>query len=394
MAGRGLVRTIDSAISSIHPHLTHSINFGNAAAAEQLTLHKSGDMTTALGNAKPLSYSNKEWLIAVILLPPFAVLLNWVVFGRVYFETWSNFLRATLCTLAIIFLVYTACGMVAGMLRNRYPRYSQTFRRIGIGLLFYIFITMAAVTLLFWGYDYIGFLGYEINITRYVWVLVAGMFCNLLATSFNEGASFYERWREMVDEAEQLKKENLQSQLEGLKGQVNPHFLFNSLNSLSSLISEDPEKAEWFLDEMSKVYRYLLRNNEDGLATLDAEMQFIYSYFHMLKTRYGDGLDMEVKIDERFLTYHIPPLTLQMLVENAVKHNMILKDSPLKILIMTTNSGRLVVSNNLQRKDRMVSSNKVGLSNIVNKYRLMQLEDINVRDDGKEFAVVVPLIQP
>jgi LytS/YehU family sensor histidine kinase len=94
------------------------------------------------------------------------------------------------------------------------------------------------------------------------------------------------------------------------------------------------------------------------------------------------------------MNYQIPPLTLQMLVENAVKHNMIMKNHPLKILIMTTNSGKLIVSNNLQRKDRMVSSNRVGLTNIVNKYRLMKKEEISVRDDGKEFAVVVPLIQP
>ena len=229
--------------------------------------------------------------------------------------------------------------------------------------------------------------------SNYKWALIIGAVCNLLATSLNEGAAFFEKWRKMVDETEQLKKENLQSQLEGLKGQVNPHFLFNSLNSLSSLISDDPDKAEKFLDEMSKVYRYLLRTNEDGLTTLDAEMQFIHSYFHLLKTRYGDGLDLETIIDERYYTYQLPPLTLQMLVENAVKHNMILRDHPLKILIMTTNSGKLVVSNNLQRKDRMVSSNKVGLTNIVNKYRLMKQEEISVRDDGKEFAVVVPLIQ-
>ena len=145
---------------------------------------------------------------------------------------------------------------------------------------------------------------------------------------------------------------------------------------------------------MSKVYRYLLRTNEDGLTTLDAEMQFIYSYFHLLKTRYGDGLEMEIRINDKYSEYQLPPLTLQMLVENAVKHNMILKDKPLHILIMTTNSAKLVVTNNLQRKDRMVSSNKVGLTNIVKKYRLMKKEEISVRDDGKEFAVIVPLIQP
>ena len=343
---------------------------------------------------KPLSYSRKEWLIAVITLPPFAVLLNFVLFGIQYFTSLKNFLIATGITLLVITVVYVCCGMVAVMLRNRFPKYSQTFKRITIGLLIYMSLMTAAISILFWGYDYLGFMGYQINLSKYAWTVIVGIFCNIMATSLNEGAAFFERWREVVDEAEQLKKENLQSQLEGLKGQVNPHFLFNSLNSLSSLISDDPVKAEKFLDEMSKVYRYLLRTNEDGLTTLQAEMDFINSYFHLLKTRYGDGLDMHTTIEERFLTWQLPPLTLQMLVENAVKHNMILKDKPLQIMILTTNSGRLIVSNNLQRKDRMVSSNKVGLSNIVKKYRLMKQEEISVRDDGKEFAVVVPLIHP
>ena len=189
-----------------------------------------------------------------------------------------------------------------------------------------------------------------------------------------------------------LKKENLQSQLEGLKGQVNPHFLFNSLNSLSSLIAEDPEKAEEFIDEMSKVYRYMLRSNEDGLTSLKNEMLFIQSYFHMLKTRYSDGLELKTIIDERYLKYMLPPLTLQMLVENAVKHNVIQKDCPLNILIMTTNSGKLVVTNNLQRKSTKILSNKIGLTNISNKYKLMKQEEIMVNDDGKEFSVVIPLI--
>jgi sensor histidine kinase YesM len=343
---------------------------------------------------KPLSYSRKEWVMAVILMPPFALLLNFVLFGIQYFSTLRNFLIPTGITLAVITLVYVCCGMVATMLRNRFPKYSQTFRRIAIGLGIYITIMIAALSIIFWGYDYIGFMGYQINLDKYVWTLIVGIFCNIMAISLNEGAAFFERWRQVVDEAEQLKKENLQSQLEGLKGQVNPHFLFNSLNSLSSLISDDPEKAEKFLDEMSKVYRYLLRTNEDGLATLQAEIDFIYSYFHLLKTRYGDGLNMKITIEERYLTWQLPSLTLQMLVENAVKHNMILKDKPLQIMILTTNSGRLIVSNNLQRKDRMVTSNKVGLSNIVKKYRLMKKEEISVRDDGKEFAVIVPLIHP
>ena len=327
-------------------------------------------------------------------MPPVALLLNYFLFGMQYFLDARIFLLSTLLTLSVLILVYISCGMVAAVLLNRYPKYNQTFKRIGLGLLAYVVITVAAITIIFLGYDYIGFLGYEINWNTYLKVLMVGALCNILVTSLNEGASFFEKWRIMVDEAENLKKENLQSQLEGLKGQVNPHFLFNSLNSLSSLIADDPEKAEKFLDEMSKVYRYLLRNNEEGLASLEKEMQFIQSYFHLLKTRYGEGLDMEIRINEQFLNYCLPPLTLQMLVENAVKHNMILKDSPLQILIMTTNSGKLVVTNNLQRKGRNVHSNKVGLSNIAKKYELMKEEDIAVQDDGKEFSVAIPLIQP
>ncbi len=351
-------------------------------------------MTGLFYNMKTLSYSSKERLIGVLVLPPAALVINYFIFGSAYFESWRQFLVPTLITITVVLIVYILCSMVATILLNRYPEYSQTFKRISLELLGFVAIMVAAIPILFYGYDDIGIQGMPVKLGNYPWVLVAGACCNLLATSFNEGAAFFEKWREMVDESDQLKRENLQSQLEGLKGQVNPHFLFNSLNSLSSLISVDPEQAEKFLDEMSKVYRYLLRTNEEGLTTLESEMQFIHSYFHLLKTRYGDGLEMETRINEKYSEYQVPPLTLQMLVENAVKHNMILKDSPLHILIMTTNSGKLVVTNNLQRKDRMVSSNKVGLTNIVKKYRLMKKEEISVRDDGKEFAVVVPLIQP
>jgi len=327
-------------------------------------------------------------------MPPVAIIINYFLFGAEYFSSFEKFFWPTIITVFIVLLIYVLCCMIATMLLHQFPTYRQTFRRIGLSLLLYVAIMATGITILFYGYDYIHIAGLEVKMENYWWLIIVGSACNLLATSFNEGASFFEKWRQMVDEAENLKKENLQSQLEGLKTQVNPHFLFNSLNSLSSLIGDEPDKAEKFLDEMSKVYRYLLRTNEDGLTTLDSEMQFIQSYFHLLKTRYGDGIDMEMNIDEFYLNYHLPPLTLQMLVENAVKHNMILKDSPLQILIMTTNSGKLIVSNNLQRKDRRVSSNKVGLTNIVKKYRLMKQEEISIRDDGKEFAVAVPLIQP
>src|SRR6185369_12914348 len=153
-------------------------------------------------------------------------------------------------------------------------------------------------------------------------------------------------------------------EFETLKSQVNPHFLFNCFNTLSSLISEEPGQAEKFLDELSKVYRYLLRNNESGLSTVKSEIQFIKSYFELLKTRHGNAIQFQIEIDKRYDNYLLPSLSLQLLVENAVKHNALSKDQPLLIEIFTIAGNKLAVNNNLQRKTQKVLSNKVGLQNI------------------------------
>ena len=178
-----------------------------------------------------------------------------------------------------------------------------------------------------------------------LWVLVT---CFL--TFLHEGIARYESWKANQDEMEHLKKTYRQGRLQGLKSQVNPHFLFNSLNSLSSLISEDEEQAEKFLDEMSKVYRYMLRNDEEQLVTLDTELKFVASYTYLLKARYGDGLQVQVDIDESDREKVLPPLSLQTIIENAITQNTISKACPLQISISARGNGSLDVINNLQPK--------------------------------------------
>ncbi|UFH51837.1 sensor histidine kinase [Spirosoma sp. KNUC1025] len=218
---------------------------------------------------------------------------------------------------------------------------------------------------------------------------------NLVSVGIDESTYSMKKWRENRLEKEQLEKINIQSQLESLKNQVNPHFLFNSLNSLSSLIDDEPEKAEQFVDEMAKVYRYLLQTNEDVLTTLDTELGFIQSYYHLLKTRYGAGIQLTVDVPAQDRDYQIPPLTLQMLVENAVKHNVIHADKPLQIDIETTETGQLLVRNNRQRRaGGRITSNKVGLSNIAAKYRLLAQTDPIVSSDDAHFTVSLPLLKP
>lgn len=192
---------------------------------------------------------------------------------------------------------------------------------------------------------------------------------------------------------QRLEQEKVEIQIRGLQAQVNPHFLFNSLNSLSALIEDkNTQQAGRFLDELSTVYRYLLRANEAPLVPLTAELDFLDSYYHLLKTRHGDSLTMVRHVLPSTETRQVPPLTLQLLIENAVKHNVILPDQPLTIQLSTDEANRLVVRNNIQRKPTRALSNGVGLSNILAKYQMLGQPAPTIEDDGREFRVTLPLV--
>ncbi|QJW89751.1 histidine kinase [Spirosoma taeanense] len=206
----------------------------------------------------------------------------------------------------------------------------------------------------------------------------------------------WQRWQAQLEAelaVQRLKQEVTEMQMKALQAQLSPHFLFNSLNSLSSLIAESPSRAEHFVDELSNVYRYLLEANDRELTTLATEMKFINSYYHLLKTRYGQGINLEVAINDLYQTRQLPPLTLQLLVENAVKPNVVSADNPLFIHISTNQNGTLLVRNNLQRKriNRMASTKK-GLQNISMKYKLLNQPTPEFRETDDSFSVLIPLL--
>ena len=197
--------------------------------------------------------------------------------------------------------------------------------------------------------------------------------------------------RKVEEESEALSRAGLQRQFDSLREQVNPHFLFNNLNSLITLISKDRDKADEFIEEMSLVYRYLLRNNRGNLTSLREELRFIESYNHLLRTRFGEGFQPEISVSRTALDLQLPPMTLQLLVENAVKHNVVSLQSPLQLQIAVID-GSLVVTNNIQRKSKAAPSTQVGLQNIRSRYSLLRQPDIRIEDDGSQFTVIVPLI--
>jgi Histidine kinase len=309
--------------------------------------------------------------------------------GEERFGFWGIYLLS----LAETLLLWETNRLVILYFRKRYPALQQTKKRIGLMLLVCIIITIfirAGNILL---YDKTKFWGYRFPLEAYLQSIFVALLFVIIIGGVYEALYYFRKWRDMAVETETLKKENLQTQLDSLKTQLSPHFLFNSLGSLSSLIDENPEKAQAFVGEMSAVYRYLLQASEKMLTTLKSEMEFVHAYMSMLTTRFAEGLQLFIETDSQYNEYLLPPLTIQILVENAVKHNAILPAKPLQINIYTDDAQNLVVVNSLQKKTSPVQSNKMGLKNIITKYKLLNQPDIVIKQTETHFLVMVPLIK-
>lgn len=333
-----------------------------------------------------------DFLLMAVLLPITLVILNFSMLGEIYFSNLANFLKASSLTLVILFGIWIAQGMLAKKLMDIYPSHRETLKRVLSFTSINVLIVAFTVTICCWIFDWLSILDYSLSYQSWLRCLIASLICTIVNQAVYETQASFRRIRDSQLEAEQLKKAQLQTQFDSLKEQVNPHFLFNSLNSLSSLIATDPEKAEEFVEEMSRVYRYLLRSNEDHLTTLQKEVEFIESYNLLLKTRFGEGFQPEITIDPDKKDHLMPPMTLQLLIENAVKHNIVDPDKPL-YLKLYTEADKLVVSNNLQKKNKSVVSNKIGLSNIISKYSLLNFPDVEITETAEEFIVRLPLIK-
>jgi two-component system, LytTR family, sensor kinase len=278
------------------------------------------------------------------------------------------------------------------MIRRKLPDLRQTGKRIFFILFVNVVVMTPSVLLILWIYDYFHILGYSMKPDDLKWGYLIGLCVNLLFQTLWEVVYLLGKYKETLSEKELIEQMSMEQEFENLKSQINPHFLFNCFNTLSSLIQEDKKEAERFLDELSKVYRYLLKSNESGVSTVEKELQFIQSYYKLLKTRYGSGLQLNIDIDKRYYPYLVPSLCLQLLVENAVKHNIVSRMQPLVIEILTAAGNKLVVNNNLQRKQLKKTSTRIGLNNIRAKYKLMKQEGFQIVEGESNFMVVLPLV--
>lgn len=284
-------------------------------------------------------------------------------------------------------LIYWQGGwMIVQFMRKKYPRYEQTEKRILLqAVVVVVFITVITPACEFISQSPLTFANYMRS-----WMISVAV--TFVVISIYESAFFFDRWKLTMLEAEQIKREHIQSQYETLKNQVNPHFLFNSFNTLTTIILENQELAVKFVERLADVYRYVLQNKDKELVTVETELEFARAYLFLHQIRFGDNLKYVFKVDKRYLDSSIAPLSLQILLENAIKHNIISHSKPLTIEIYVENN-HIVVKNNLQKKVITEASTEIGLQNIVNRYKYLTDQTVNIIHSASNFMVALPLLK-
>lgn len=216
---------------------------------------------------------------------------------------------------------------------------------------------------------------------------------NLFLHIINGIFVFISEYKSKQLEAEELKRISTQAQLQSIKNQVNPHFLFNNLNVLSGMVMKDNPDANKFIEEFAKVYRYILNSQDKELIPLQTELDYIKPYIFLLEKRFPESISIELNIPDKYYKYYIVPAALQMLIENAIKHNIVSKAKPLQISLSANGRELLTVKNNLQPKQLPEISSQIGLKNISQRYELITGKNIEVQKDEHSFSVAIPLIQ-
>ncbi|MDX1909863.1 MAG: histidine kinase [Saprospiraceae bacterium] len=332
---------------------------------------------------------NDRWLVATGL-PLASIFVSLLLFADAYEEMNWQFLMACI-PMSFVYTGVFWWGMrrIYKEVKWRYPDFKQLGRRVvWVFLGFQVLYLVVNFTLdTIFGLLLPQHRGEPNPIVEYI----ASLILSALVITLYEAISFYIQLQKAVAEKAQLERQNIESQLEGLRNQVNPHFWFNSLNTLIYLIPEAPDKAVHFVQKLSKVYRYVLESRDARIIPLREELEFLNAYVFLLKERFGENL--RVRIHDLLPNEHaaIVPLSLQMLFENAIKHNVISTEKPLEIEVFVEN-GHLVVRNNLQRKNQVMDSTGVGLQNIKDRYRIMTDRAVEVIASQEYFTVALPMI--
>ena len=329
--------------------------------------------------------------IAIAFSILFSLIFKWI-------QTGNPFKTETILYGVIVFLNILILGYVGYATLNKFSNKSaiETQKKILPAFLLFVIlsliIALAIVSIgvysfyLIKGLDTSNFINHLLKVELSsaikqfsVWILLSSAFF------------FYIIWRKAIEREQQLRVENLKYKYQNLKSQVNPHFLFNSLNTLSEIVYEDAKKADNYIQKLSKIYRYILDNEETDLISLNKELEFVQHYVELQKVRDNDKIQLDIDLHDT-AKLKIIPVSLQILIENALKHNSKSEKSPLRIQIKRMDN-YLVVSNNVQRKNILGNALKTGLKNLQERVKLIHKRELIIKEENNKFVVKLPFIQ-
>lgn len=334
-------------------------------------------------------------LPAAILLILTAVILGlWYYLESLKQEgNYPTDLVAILWVLILIFLLWVGNLALSKVIAFRFTWEKSSKLRFLLQLVATLIYSLACINL-----SYILFKNYFTELPptgdQLILLNIYGTLFLLPVVSLQFGLLFLYKWKGAVVEQEKLRREQVQSELLTLRSHLSPHFLFNSLNILSSLIEPDNNEAHDYLDHFAEVYRYVLKNGDVELIALREELNFLDAYAHLLNKRFTDSLVIERHIDPDYKDYRIPPLAIQLVLENALKHNRLSETVPLQVDIKSIDLPAITVKNNLMpRKVPDHEKTGLGLENIRRRYQLSAHKDIRVEKSNDTFMVTLPLIK-
>ena len=311
--------------------------------------------------------------------------------GQAGFTLWEG-KASFLYTIGIAFVIWQGNRYLLFTLRSYFDWFNKPIRKIIALLLAVSFYTIPVSALLLTGWYHVFAKGIVHWDTVFTATLII-MICVVFITHVYETVFLVRDSESEMVRNEQLERARIQAELEALKNQIDPHFIFNSLNTLSHLIEEKPARAKQFNDNLADVYRYILQNKNRDLVLLREEIEFIKDYFSLLKIRFENAVGLDINIEESlFDQYLIPPISLQVLIENAIKHNEFSDHLPLRITLSLEN-GELKIQNKVTKKSLRKPSSRIGLQNLKERYKLTTGKEILVNEQSSNFSVNLPVLK-
>jgi two-component system, LytTR family, sensor kinase len=327
------------------------------------------------------------------ILHKFVIAIAITLFFKFLFFNIKDFFQMDLLFIVvIIILIWFGNNLIDKWLNTKYPWIENTKKRLIVQSVFSIIFTSITLFALLYLLHQLRFGDGRIINRKMIEIFPPAILFTFALLAVKIGSEFFIALKNSLLEIEKHKTESANAQLQNLKNQLNPHFLFNNLSVLTSLVHKNQDKAIDFINELSKVYRYVLDTKSSELVTLQEELTFINHYIYLQKIRFEDRISFEIKIDERKKTDYLLPMCLQMLVENTIQHNETSQANPLKVIIYTENNS-LIIENPIKLRSNVADSTKTGLKNIEMRYSFYTDEKVIVMNNGKVFKVILPLIQ-